>query len=118
MDKLYIQGLQLHTTIGCLAWEKQILQTVVVSLEMGIDCQKISVTDSIEFTHNYALLSEQLIAYAKVAKYDLIETLAEKLAQFIHQEYPMITQLKLTLEKPGAIAHAKTVGVIIERTYD
>ncbi len=118
MDKLYIQSLLLHTTIGCLTWEKQILQTVIVSLEMGIDCKTISLTDSIESTHNYALLSEQLIAFARVAKYDLIETLAEKLAQFIHQEYPMIKQLKLSLEKPGAIPHAKTVGVIIERTFD
>ncbi|MGA2654677.1 MAG: dihydroneopterin aldolase [Gammaproteobacteria bacterium] len=118
MDKLYIQSLQLHTTIGCLTWEKQILQTVMVDLEIGIDCTAISKSDDIGSTLNYALLSEQLIAFAHTQKNDLIETLVEKLAQFIHQEYPMIKQLKLSLEKPGAIPNAKTVGITIERIYD
>lgn len=117
MDKLYIHQLTLNTTIGCLTWEKQILQTVIISLEMGIDCKKISETDDIHATLNYALMSEQLIAFAKQARFDLIETLAEKIAEFIHAHYPSIKQLKLSLEKPGALAHAKTVGVVIERNY-
>lgn len=117
MDKLYLQGLQLRTTIGCLSWEKKILQTVVVSLEIGIDCQKISVVDSIDAAINYAQLAETLINHARSVRYDLIETLAEKLADFIHHEYPMIKQLKLSLEKPGAIPNVKAVGVTIEREY-
>ncbi|MFA6036489.1 MAG: dihydroneopterin aldolase [Legionellales bacterium] len=117
MDKLYIRELVLNTTIGCLAWEKQMLQTVIVSLEMGIDCKKISETDDIHATLNYALMSEQLIAFAKQARFELIETLAQKIAEFIHQHYPSIKHLKLSLEKPGALAKVKTVGVVIERDF-
>ncbi len=84
--------------------------------EMGIDCQKISINDAIIDTINYAQMSEDLIAYAKGARFDLIETLAQKMAEFIRQHYP-ITQLKLSLEKPGAISQAKTVGVVIEREF-
>jgi dihydroneopterin aldolase len=39
MDKLYLKGLALKTTIDCLDWEKQLLQTVAVDIEMGIDCR-------------------------------------------------------------------------------
>ncbi len=117
MDKLYINSLTLQTTIGCLAWEKQILQSVIISLEIGLDCKKIALTDKIETTVNYALLAEQLSAFAIDERNELIETLAEKLAKFIHQNHPTISQLKLSLEKPGAIPGAKSVGVIIERKY-
>lgn len=117
MDKLYIQGLRLNTLIGCLNWEQQMPQTVIVDIEMAVDCKKISLSDSILDTPNYAQMSDELITFAGQQNCHLIETLAEKIAQFIHQQYPTIKQLKLTLEKPGAILRAQTVGVVIERDY-
>ena len=117
MDKLFIRGLQLKTTIGCLNWEKQILQTVIIDLEMGVDCAHISKSDDIAATLDYVKLSDDLKRFAGEAKFDLIETLVEKMATFIHQHYPDIKHLKLTLEKPGALPGAKTVGVVIERTF-
>ncbi len=118
MDKLFLQGLQLKTTIGCLEWEKQLLQTVIVDLEMGIDCARISLNDAIEATIDYAVLVDKLTAFAATAHCQLIETLAENMATFIHQHAPQIKHLKLSLEKPGALAKVRKVGVIIERAFN
>ncbi|HLF67430.1 MAG TPA: dihydroneopterin aldolase [Gammaproteobacteria bacterium] len=118
MDKLYIQGLALKTTIGCLAWEKQLLQTVIVDLEMGVDCAQISREDVITATIDYATLVEKLTAFVAAQRCQLIETLAENIALFIHQHAPEIQYLKIALEKPGAVAGLRRVGVVIEREFN
>jgi 7,8-dihydroneopterin aldolase/epimerase/oxygenase len=118
MDKLYIKNLTLKTTIGCHDWEKQLLQTIIVDIEMGIDCKQIAQTDALNATIDYVQMVDKLTAFAASAKFDLIETLIEKIAQFLHQHYSVIKQLKISLDKPGAMAQAKTVGVMIERIYE
>jgi len=37
MDKVFIEGLNIQTTIGFFAWEKEIKQTLVIDLVMGWD---------------------------------------------------------------------------------
>jgi FolB domain-containing protein len=87
-----------------------------LDIEMGIDCQIISQDDRIHSTIDYVTLTTQLTNLAATLRCELIETLVEKIADYIHQHYPAILYLKLSLEKPGAISGA-TVGVVIERNY-
>jgi dihydroneopterin aldolase len=48
------------------------------------------------------------------SEFQLVETLAEKSAQLILQEFN-VSWLKLTLNKTGAVRGARDVGVVIER---
>ena len=49
------------------------------------------------------------------SQYQLVETLAENIAQMILREFGL-EWVKITVSKPGAVRGSRDVGVIIERT--
>lgn len=114
MDKVFIRGLSIQTTIGFFAWEKEIKQTLVIDLAMGWDTAKAAENDELAKTLDYADISEAIAIFANNNPVDLVETLAERLASYLMESYH-IPWLKLSIGKPGAVHNASTVGVEIER---
>lgn len=114
MDKVFIQGLSIQTTIGFYAWEKEIKQTLVIDLAMGWDTALAAKNDELAKTLDYAEISEAIATFANNNPVDLLETLAERLAQFLMSQYH-IPWLRLKIGKPGAVHNATSVGVEIER---
>jgi len=114
MDKVFIKGLHIQTTIGFFQWEKEIKQTLVIDVAMAWDTAKAAENDELAKTLDYADISTAIEAFANKNPVDLLETLAERMAGFLMSEYH-IPWLKLTIGKPGAVHNAATVGVEIER---
>jgi len=114
MDKVYIQGLSIQTTIGFYEWEKQIKQTLIIDLSLGWDISKAAENDELDKTLDYAKISEDVERFANANPVDLLETLAERLANYLMTTYS-IPWLILKIGKPGAVHNATTVGVEIER---
>jgi len=114
MDKVFIKGLNIQTTIGFFQWEKEIKQTLVIDLVMGWDTAKAALNDELAKTLDYADISVAIERFANDNPVDLIETLAERLANYLMTQYH-IPWLKLSIGKPGAVHNAQTVGVEIER---
>ena len=114
MDKVFIKGLSIQTTIGFFQWEKEIKQTLVIDLAMGWDTAKAALNDELAKTLDYADISVSIERFANDNPVDLIETLAERLASYLMTQYH-IPWLKLSIGKPGAVHNAQTVGVEIER---
>jgi dihydroneopterin aldolase len=114
MDKVHIKGLTIQTTIGFFAWEKEIKQTLVIDLAMGWNTAMAAENDELDKTLDYADISVAIERFANNNPVDLIETLAERLAQYLMTEYH-IPWLTLFIGKPGAVHNAQTVGVEIER---
>jgi len=115
MDKVYIKGLSIQTTIGFFQWEKEIKQTLVIDLAMGWNTANAAVNDELAKTLDYADISVAIEKFANNNPVDLIETLAERLANYLMTQY-QIPWLKLSIGKPGAVHNAQTVGVEIERS--
>lgn len=116
MDTLHIRDFKAETTIGVNDWEKAILQVVRLDIDLKIDCQTIAKQDDIKDAVDYDLLCQNLAEYLGATKTELIETLAEKIASYLRENFG-INGLKLSLYKDGAVRQAKTVGVTIERQY-
>lgn len=114
MDKVFIKGLHIQTTIGFFEWEKQIKQTLVIDVAMAWDTAKAAENDELAKTLDYAEISTAIETFANENPVDLIETLAERMAAFLISQFH-IPWLKLTIGKPGAVHNADTVGVEIER---
>lgn len=114
MDKVYIEGLTFQTTIGFYAWEKEIKQTLVIDLAMGWNTAQAAENDELAKTLDYAAISVAIVEFANANPVDLIETLAERIATFLIDNY-QIPWLRLKLMKPTAVHNATTVGVEIER---
>ena len=114
MDKVFIRGLHIQTTIGFFQWEKEIKQTLVIDLAMAWDTAKAAINDELAKTLDYAEISTAIEKFANENPVDLLETLAERMATFLMTQFH-IPWLRLTIGKPGAVHNANTVGVEIER---
>ncbi|MCX2975588.1 dihydroneopterin aldolase [Halieaceae bacterium IMCC8485] len=114
MDTVYIEGLKIDAVIGVYDWERSILQTLVLDLELASDNRAAAATDGIADAVDYDAISKRILAYVQASEFELIETLAERVADIVLSEFN-IPWLRLKLSKPGAVAEANDVGVIIER---
>lgn len=114
MDIVYIRELRIETIIGIFDWERRIRQTVSIDLEMATDIRKAAASDRIQDALDYKAVSKRLIAFVEGSEFQLVETMAEKIAALVREEFH-VPWLRLQLSKPGAVRGARDVGVIIER---
>lgn len=115
MDKVFIEGLEIEALIGIYDWERRIRQPLLFDVEMAFDNRVPAATDDINHTLDYKAVSKRLIAYVEASDFGLVETLAERCAAIILDEFD-VSSVRLKLAKPGAVRGAKAVGVIIERS--
>lgn len=113
-DIVFIKDLRIKATIGIYDWEKKIKQTLSFNLEMATDIRKAAQSDNIDDTLNYKAIAKRVIQFVEASKFELVETLAEKVCELIMQEFG-VTWLRLELDKLGAVRGSKSVGVRIER---
>lgn len=114
MDIVYIRELRAATVIGVYDWERSVRQILVLDLELAADNRRAAASDEIGDALDYAALSARVLAYIEESEFQLIETLAEQVAALVMAEFG-VPWLRLRLAKPGAVAQARDVGVLIER---
>ena len=117
MDKIFLTKLEVETVIGIWEWEKRLPQKVVFDLELSTDIRVAAASDSIDDALDYKAVTKRIIKIATDNQFELIESLAETIAQTIQDEFD-VTCLKLTVSKPFAIRDSVNVGLIIERTRE
>ena len=113
-DIVFIEDLRIETIIGIYDWEREIRQVISIDLEMAADNTKPAATESIDDALNYKAVAKRLIQFVGESEFQLVETLAERIAEIVRIEFD-VTWLRLKLSKPGAVTGSKAVGVIIER---
>ena len=114
MDTIFIRELTIETVIGIYDWEREIKQPVVFDLEMACDVARAAATDSVDDALNYKAVCKRVIAFVEGSEFQLVETLAERVAGLIVDEFE-VPWLRVQVNKRGALRGAKDVGVNIER---
>jgi len=114
MDIIFLNDLRVETVIGIWEWERKIRQTVSIDLEMAADIRKAAASDSVEDTLNYKSVAKRLQQFVGDSSFQLVETLAEKIAAIVIEEFE-VPWVRVRLNKPGAIRGARDVGILIER---
>ena len=114
MDIVFIRDLKVDTVVGIYDWERRIRQMVVLDIDMGGDVARGAKTDRIEDTLDYKAVAKRVAQFVGEAEFQLVETLAEKVAELVMTEFK-VPWIKIVLNKPGAVSGSKSVGVIIER---
>lgn len=114
MDKVFIQGLEVETLIGVHAWEKRTLRPLLLDLQLGIDIKPAAASDRVRDALDYQAVKEIVTKFVETERVDLLETMAERLARHLFNEFPL-DALQLRIVKPGAVMGVKAVGVEIER---
>lgn len=114
MDSVFIDGLEVDTLIGAYDWERNIRQCLRLDLTFGWDISVPAADDDLSKALDYAKVSASIAAFAEAARFELVETFAERLAARLLAEFGM-PWLRLRVTKPGANPAARGVGVEIER---
>lgn len=117
MDTVFIRGLRVETIIGVHAWERQLERPLVFDLELGADTREAAASDRVRDAIDYAAVAEAVTRLAKSLQPALLETLAERIARQLFEDFP-IQRLRLVIDKPGAVPDVKQVGIAIERTRE
>ncbi len=114
-DRIFLRGLAVECLIGFIDWERRVKQTVVIDIELPVDCRGAALTDEVANTVDYKSVAKRIIAFVEGSEFKLVETLAHRTAILILEEFK-IQWIRLSINKPGAIRGSRDVGVVIERT--
>lgn len=117
MDKMFIRELELFGFHGVFEEEKKLGQKFIISLELELDLKTAGRTGDLTKSVHYGELCEKVEQEFVRESYELIETAALKLADFILDEYKIVNGIKILLKKPWAPVrkHLDTVEIIVER---
>lgn len=113
-DHIFLGGLECQCIIGFIEWERRVPQTVVIDLQLPCDCARAAQSDSVADTVDYKSVAKRVLAYVGASQFHLLETLAQKLADLLLEEFAL-AWIRIRIHKPGAIRHSQDVGVAIER---
>lgn len=114
MDKIIIKDLTVRGIIGVNDWEREKAQDIRINIEITADLQKAGQSDRIEDSINYRTVSKKVISHVEKAKRFTVEALAADIASLCLEEKG-VENVRVRVEKPGAVRFAKSVGVEIER---
>ncbi len=115
MDIVFIEQLSVITTIGVYDWEQTIEQKLVFDIEMGWDNVAAAKSDDVNDCLSYADVSEAVISHVEGQRFALVERVAEEVAELLLSRFNS-PWVRIKVSKPGAVARAVNVGVIIERS--
>ena len=114
-DRIFLHGLSAECIIGFIDWERRVKQTVVLDIELPVDCRRASLSDDVADTLDYKKVAKRVLAFVESSEFQLVETLAHRLALLILADFS-VEWVRISLNKPGAIRGSRDVGVVIERT--
>ncbi|MBW5802971.1 dihydroneopterin aldolase [Coxiella endosymbiont of Ornithodoros amblus] len=115
MDKLFIRNLHVPAQVGILRHEKAKKQILTIDIIYHIDAKEAALSDEILHTIDYASVRESLMHFLNEHRFNLIETLAERCADFLLRRFKM-SWIQLSITKPSIFEDADGAGIIIERT--
>ena len=114
-DEIRIDGLHLRTIIGINGDERRDRQDVLISFTLFVDTRAAGRSDRLDDAPvNYRSVTKRVIALVEGSQFYLIERLAAAVADLCLEE-PGVARVRVTVEKPGAIRFARSVGITIER---
>lgn len=102
MDKLYLKDIEIFANHGVFEAEKSLGQKFILSLELSLDTRKAAKTGDLTLSVHYGELCHEIEKEFTKESYDLIETAAEKVAEYVLFNYPLVKGVKVLLKKPWA----------------
>jgi len=113
-DQIHIRDLHLRTIIGVNDEERRDRQDVLINLVLQVDTRAAGESDDIDQTLNYRTLTKRIIHLVETSQFYLVEKLAAEIARLCLDD-PLVERVSVSVEKPGALRFARSVGVTIER---
>jgi len=100
-DHITVRGISAHAHHGVYDWEREKGQTFRVDAVLELDTAPAAAGDDLDKTVNYAELAQRLHAVLAGEPVNLLETLAQQLADVCLAD-PLVDAVEITVHKPEA----------------
>lgn len=119
MDIIRIDNLEVYAYHGVYDEEKEKGQYFYVNAELYTNTRKAGMNDDLDASTNYGIVCDFIHDFMTKHTYDLIETVAEQLAQALLLEFKLVKSVLLEIRKPHAPIEKEfeSVSVEIERGW-
>lgn len=114
-DVIALNDIRLSIQIGIRPDEIGRLQPIVVDFSFAIAAEKIAATDNLQHAVDYTKIYDRLCHHLQNANCKLLETLAERVAKALKNEFEL-AWLRLAITKVEAIPAIPGVKIVIERS--
>ncbi|MER6139639.1 dihydroneopterin aldolase [Streptomyces sparsogenes] len=101
MDRVALRGLRARGHHGVFPHEREEGQTFVVDLVLGLDTRPAAAADDLTKTVHYGVVAEQVVEVVEGEPVDLIETLAERIAERC-LGHEAVREVEVVVHKPEA----------------
>jgi dihydroneopterin aldolase len=116
-DQITLTGLRASAFHGVLEHERRTGQVFIIDVTIFLDLEAAAASDDLALTVHYGELAEEVVVAVEDDPVDLIETVAERVAQ-VALLHPPVTRTIVTVHKPSAPISVpfSDVSVTIDRS--
>ena len=117
MDRIFLRGMRFMACHGVLPHEQEVPQPFEVDVELGLSLRAAGESDDLGNTVNYAKVYRTVSSIMNGASKQLIESLAEEIAEDLLWQFSPLRWVRVTVHKPTAHIDGifSDVGVMILR---
>ncbi len=115
LDRIFINELVVSGIIGINPDERVTQQEISVNVIMWADTSVAARSDDIADAVNYRTVAKRIIEHIESGEPMLVERLVQEIADLCLED-ERVDSVEVTVEKPGALRHARSVGIKILRS--
>ena len=116
MDRIIIKDLLLRGIVGINEDERTNRQDILINVAMWADTAPAADSDDIVDAVNYRTVTKAIISHVEGGQPMLVERLVQEIADICLDADERVTEVEVTVEKPGAHRFARSVGITIRRS--
>ncbi|MGI9529505.1 MAG: dihydroneopterin aldolase [Acidimicrobiia bacterium] len=117
MDQILIKDLVVRGILGINPDERVNRQDILVNVTMWADTTAAAASDDIADAVNYKTITKRIVTHIEDGDPMLVERMVQEIAD-ICLEDERVAKVEVTVEKPGALRFARSVGISIVRTRE
>ncbi|WP_061212839.1 dihydroneopterin aldolase [Syntrophomonas wolfei] len=102
VDKIMARGLEFKACHGVLAAEKESPQSFLVDLDLFLDIKAAAEQDNLALSVDYDKVFHLVKNIVENQSYNLLETLAEKIAHALLDSFAALQAVEVQVSKPDA----------------
>ena len=109
--RIFVKGLLIQASIGVYPHEHESTQPIIVDVELDMADMTLPTEDRLHETLDYSFVAEKCEELAQQAHVQLVETLADRIANWALSYDPRVQSVAVRIAKPQALLKADTAGV-------
>jgi len=116
VDRIIIKDLLLRGIVGINEDERINRQDILINVVMWADTSPAAGSDDIVDAVNYRTVTKAIITHVEGGQPMLVERLVQEIADICLDADERVAEVEVTVEKPGALRFARSVGITIRRS--